>query len=65
MLDVVTRSFGINLLNRSLLTNFLPLQAARGAVLHGLNAFAPLRRAAMRIGLAPPSALPSLMRPET
>jgi 2-octaprenyl-6-methoxyphenol hydroxylase len=64
MLDVVTRSFGIDLLNRSLLTNFLPLQAARGAVLHGLNAFAPLRRAAMRIGLAPPSALPSLMRPE-
>jgi hypothetical protein len=39
------------------------VQAARGLVLHGLNAVAPLRRMIMRVGLAPPLALPSLMRP--
>jgi hypothetical protein len=31
-------------------------------VLHGLKALAPLRRAVMRVGLAPPTELPSLMR---
>jgi hypothetical protein len=31
--------------------------------MHGLKAFSPLRRAVMRIGLAPPTELPSLMRP--
>jgi hypothetical protein len=39
------------------------VQAARGIVLHGLNVVAPLKRAVMRIGLAPPTALPRLMRP--
>jgi 2-octaprenyl-6-methoxyphenol hydroxylase len=50
-------------LNRSLLSQFLPLQAARGLVSHGLKALPPLRRLVMRLGLAPPSELPSLMRP--
>jgi len=54
---------GIDLLNRSLLTSLLPVQAARGVVLAGLNAFPPLRRLVMRAGLEPPAALPSLMRP--
>ncbi len=62
-LDVLSRTVGVDLLNRSLLTGLLPVQAARGLVLHGLNALAPLRRMVMRVGLAPPSALPSLMRP--
>ena len=62
-LDIMTRTLGVDLLNRSLLTSLPPLQAARGIVLHGLNAFAPLRRAVMRLGLAPPTELPSLMRP--
>jgi 2-octaprenyl-6-methoxyphenol hydroxylase len=61
-LDVVTRTFGVDLLSRSLLTSLAPLQAARGLVLHGLKALAPLRRAVMRVGLAPPTELPSLMR---
>jgi len=62
-LDVLCRTIGVDLLNRSLLTGLAPLQAARGAVLHGLNALPFLRRAVMRIGLEPPTALPSLMRP--
>jgi 2-octaprenyl-6-methoxyphenol hydroxylase len=61
-LDVLSRTVGVDFLNRSLLTDFVPLQAARGIVLHGLAAFAPLRRMVMRVGLQPPSALPRLMR---
>jgi 2-octaprenyl-6-methoxyphenol hydroxylase len=62
-LDIMTRTLGVDLMSRSLLTSFPPVQAARGILLHGLNAFAPLRRAVMRIGLTPPTALPRLMRP--
>ena len=62
-LDVMSRRLGVDLLNRSLLTNLLPVQAARGAILAGLNAFGPLRRLIMRAGLEPPASLPSLMRP--
>jgi 2-octaprenyl-6-methoxyphenol hydroxylase len=60
--DVMTRTLGVDLLSRSLLTSLPPLQAARGIALHGLNLLTPLRRAVMRIGLAPPTELPSLMR---
>jgi 2-octaprenyl-6-methoxyphenol hydroxylase len=62
-LDVLTRSFGIDLLSRSLLTGFLPLHAARGLISHSLNALPPLRHLVMRIGMVPPTELPSLMRP--
>jgi 2-octaprenyl-6-methoxyphenol hydroxylase len=62
-LDVLTRTVGVDLLSRSLLTNLVPIQAARGLVLHGINALPPLRRMVMRIGLTPPTELPSLMRP--
>jgi 2-octaprenyl-6-methoxyphenol hydroxylase len=62
-LDVMTRTLGVDLLSRSLLTSLPPVQAARGIVLHGLNLLAPLKRAVMRIGLTPPTALPRLMRP--
>jgi 2-octaprenyl-6-methoxyphenol hydroxylase len=61
--DVLARAVGVDLLNRSLLTGLLPIQAARGFVLAGLNAFAPLRRLVMRAGLAPAAELPTLMRP--
>jgi 2-octaprenyl-6-methoxyphenol hydroxylase len=61
--DVLTRTYGIDLLSRSLLSGFLPLQAARGIVSYGLNALPPLRRLVMRIGMMPPTELPSLMRP--
>jgi len=52
--DVLTRTYGIDLLSRSLLSGFLPLQAARGIVSHGLNVLPPLRRLVMRIGMTPP-----------
>jgi 2-octaprenyl-6-methoxyphenol hydroxylase len=51
--DVVSRTFAIDLANRSLLSDFLPIQAARAAGLHALAAIGPLRRLAMREGLAP------------
>jgi len=61
-LDVMTRTVGVDLVSRALLTSLPPLQAARGLILHGLNTLAPLRRAVMRLGLTPPTELPSLMR---
>jgi 2-octaprenyl-6-methoxyphenol hydroxylase len=62
-LDIMTRTLGVDLLSRSLLSPFLPIQAARGLVSHGLKALPPLRRMVMRLGLTPPSELPTLMRP--
>jgi 2-octaprenyl-6-methoxyphenol hydroxylase len=61
-LDVLSRALGVDFINRSLLTGFVPLQAARGIVLHGLTAFPLLRRMVMRLGLEPPGTLPRLMR---
>ncbi|HSD91556.1 MAG TPA: FAD-dependent monooxygenase [Methyloceanibacter sp.] len=63
-LDVITRSLGVDLMSRSLLTSLPPLQAARGLVMQGLKALPPLRRAVMRVGLTPPTELPRLMRGE-
>jgi 2-octaprenyl-6-methoxyphenol hydroxylase len=51
--DILSRTLGLDLLNRSLLTGFLPLQAARGLGLYALGAVGPLRRAFMRRGIAP------------
>jgi 2-octaprenyl-6-methoxyphenol hydroxylase len=51
--DVASRTFVIDLANRSLLSDFLPVQTARAAGLHLLGAIGPLRRLAMREGLAP------------
>ncbi len=61
----LTRTVGVDLLSRSLLSGLLPMQAARGIVLHGLNALPRLRRVVMRLGLTPPTELPRLMRPAT
>jgi len=43
-LDVLSRAVGVDLLNRSLLTGFVPLQAARGIVVHGLNVLPTRKR---------------------
>ena len=61
--DVTSRSFTIDLLNRSLLSDFLPLQGARGLSLYLLERLGPLRRAVMREGVQP-AAQPRLMRGE-
>jgi 2-octaprenyl-6-methoxyphenol hydroxylase len=62
-LDVLSRTIGVDLLGRSLLTALVPVQLARSAVLTGLKNFAPLKRLVMQAGLAPPADLPRLMRP--
>ncbi|HWV95989.1 MAG TPA: UbiH/UbiF family hydroxylase [Xanthobacteraceae bacterium] len=51
--DIASRTLVIDLANRSLLSDFLPVQLARSAGLHLLSAVRPLRRLAMREGLAP------------
>jgi 2-octaprenyl-6-methoxyphenol hydroxylase len=62
--DVTTRSMAIDLLNRSLLSDFLPVQGVRGLGLYLLDRVGPLRRAMMREGVAPAAAQPRLMRGE-
>lgn len=61
--DVTSRTFTVDLLNRSLISGFVPLHAARGLGLHLLNGITPLRRLFMREGLAPQTGLPKLMQP--
>jgi 2-octaprenyl-6-methoxyphenol hydroxylase len=60
--DIGSRSAAINLLNRSLLSDFLPLQGLRGLGLYALDRIGPLRRAVMREGIAPSASMPLLMR---
>ena len=62
--DVGSRTLAIDLLNRTLLTDFLPVQGMRGLGLYMLDRIGPLRRAAMREGVAPVAAQPRLMRGE-
>ncbi|AVO44958.1 UbiH/UbiF family hydroxylase [Phreatobacter cathodiphilus] len=61
--DIVSRTFAIDVLNRSLLSPFLPVHLVRGAGLWALDQIGPLRRAFMREGLQPSQAAPRLMRP--
>lgn len=51
--DIASRTFAIDIANRSLLSDFLPVQSLRAAGLHLIGSFGPLRRLAMREGLAP------------
>ncbi len=62
--DVGSRSFAIDLLNRTLLSDFLPLQGARGLGLYLIDRVGPLRRALMREGVQPAASQPRLMRGE-
>jgi len=62
--DVGTRTLAIDLLNRTLLTDFLPVQGARGLGLYLIDRIGPLRRAVMREGVAPSASQPRLMRGE-
>jgi 2-octaprenyl-6-methoxyphenol hydroxylase len=63
--DIGSRILAVDLLNRTLLTDFLPVQGARGLGLYLLDRIGPLRRALMREGVTPTSAQPRLMRGET
>jgi 2-octaprenyl-6-methoxyphenol hydroxylase len=62
--DVGSRALAVDLLNRSLLSDFLPVQSARGLGLYMLDRIGPLRRAVMREGTAPAGNQPKLMRGE-
>lgn len=62
--DISGRIFAVDLLNRTLLTDFLPVQGARGLGLYLLDRIGPLRRALMREGVALTAAQPRLMRGE-
>lgn len=61
--DVQPRQQVIDLMNRSLLSGFVAMEAGRAAGMALLSQFGPLRRAVMSYGLAPSSSLPRIMRP--
>jgi 2-octaprenyl-6-methoxyphenol hydroxylase len=63
--DVISRTAGIDLLNRSLLSGFLPVQMMRAAGLQLLSSLPPLRHLLMQEGVAPGRAFkgfPSFLR---
>jgi 2-octaprenyl-6-methoxyphenol hydroxylase len=62
--DVRSRTLAVDMLNRSLLSDFLPLQGLRGFGLALLDRIGPLRRALMREGTTPRLNEPQLMRGE-
>ena len=61
--DVLSRTVVVDLLNRSLLTDF-PAHGARGLSLYLVDRIGPLRRALMREGVEPAASQPRLMRGE-
>ncbi len=60
--DISLRTNGIDILNRSLLIEFMPVDLARGAGLFAFSMIGPLRRALMREGVLPHGPLPRLMQ---
>lgn len=60
--DVLARSVSIDVLNRSLVTDLVPVDMLRGLAAHLVAGFAPLRRALMQAGMGLTGPLPSLMR---
>jgi 2-octaprenyl-6-methoxyphenol hydroxylase len=63
--DVMSRTLAVDLLNRSLLTGFIPAHGLRGLSLYLVERIGPLRRALMREGIAPTAAQPRPTRDET
>jgi len=62
--DIGSRTLAVDLLNRSLLSDLLPVQAARALGLLSMHRIPPLRRAAMHEGMEPRFGQPRLMRGE-
>ncbi|MFY9761124.1 MAG: UbiH/UbiF family hydroxylase [Xanthobacteraceae bacterium] len=62
--DATSRTIAIDMLNRSLLTDFFPAHGARGLSLYLVDHIGPLRRALMREGVMPAASQPRLMRGE-
>lgn len=62
--DILSRTATVDVLNRSLISGFLPVHLARGLGLLALQALGPLRRLAIREGLGPSGDLPDLLKPD-
>jgi 2-octaprenyl-6-methoxyphenol hydroxylase len=62
--DIISRTIAVDVLNRSLLTDFAPAHGARGLSLYIIDRVGPLRRALMREGVMPTISQPKLMRGE-
>lgn len=62
--DVTSRITTIDVLNRSLISDLVPVHLARGMGLIALKTFGPLRRLAIREGLQPSQSVPSLLKPD-
>ncbi|KZK98473.1 MULTISPECIES: UbiH/UbiF family hydroxylase [unclassified Pseudovibrio] len=60
--DVISRTTAVDLLNRSLLTDALPVQMLRSLGLYTASRIPLVRRLLMREGIAPSWNLPTLMR---
>ena len=52
-IDILSRSFAVEIANRSLLSDLLPVQLARSLGMQTLRAIGPLRRFVMRQAIAP------------
>lgn len=52
--DIALRTNGVDILNRSIMTDFAPVDVARGAGAVALRMIGPLRRAVLRAGILPP-----------
>ncbi len=61
--DVNGRITAIDVLNRTLLSPYLPVHLIRGFGLYALSAVSPLRRKIVQEGVQPTSYVPRLMRP--
>ncbi len=62
--DVTSRKIAVDVLNRSLLSDFLPVHGARALSLFLVDRIGPLRRALVREGVSPAASQPRLMRGE-
>ena len=62
--DIGFRTHGVDILNRSLIIPYLPVDLLRGASFIAVAALGPLRRAIIREGVLPHLVLPRLMRKE-
>ena len=60
--DIGFRTSGVDILNRSLIIPYLPVDLFRGASFLAVSALGPLRRAIIREGILPHFALPRMMR---
>lgn len=60
--DIASRTFVVDLANRSLLDDLLPVQMMRAGVMTLIAGITPLRRMMLREGVAPSFGLPRIMR---